>query len=168
MAENHPANALLRSWFDLRVNEMREPTRYVLACRICRAFLSNPVRAIVTYPQLLEHCENHADGLGIASGWFLAPSLELRKVFVKETGTQLDVPGSFASLGDVSEMVKYTKPRHKLIGCCGINGDDGPNRACICGAIVGTEFSECFQTQRFEPDMKNTEWIRLDKEELTK
>lgn len=39
-------------------------------------------------------------------------------------------------------------------GCCGSSGSDGPNRACLCGAIVGTEWSDCWTQAevRFNPD----------------
>ncbi|MFN7128826.1 MAG: hypothetical protein ACK4OJ_07145 [Brevundimonas sp.] len=29
-------------------------------------------------------------------------------------------------------------------GCCGSDGLDGPNRACICGEVVATERSDCW------------------------
>jgi hypothetical protein len=29
-------------------------------------------------------------------------------------------------------------------GCCGLPGNRGPNRACPCGARIGTEMSECW------------------------
>lgn len=39
-------------------------------------------------------------------------------------------------------------------GCCGSDGCDGPNRACRCGAVVGTEWSDCWTQAevRFVPD----------------
>jgi hypothetical protein len=39
-------------------------------------------------------------------------------------------------------------------GCCGSDGCDGPNRACICGAVLGTERSDCWTPAeiRFLPD----------------
>ena len=39
-------------------------------------------------------------------------------------------------------------------GCCGSDGWHGPNRACVCGAIVATEWSDCFTQAevRFLPD----------------
>lgn len=39
-------------------------------------------------------------------------------------------------------------------GCCGSDGSDGPNRACLCGAVVGTEWSDCWTQAelRFHPD----------------
>ncbi len=29
-------------------------------------------------------------------------------------------------------------------GCCGSDGMDGENRACNCGAVLGTEWSDCW------------------------
>ena len=29
-------------------------------------------------------------------------------------------------------------------GCCGSDGLDGPNRACVCGSVVATERSDCW------------------------
>ncbi|HRD46162.1 MAG TPA: hypothetical protein PLF78_06750 [Caulobacter sp.] len=29
-------------------------------------------------------------------------------------------------------------------GCCGSDGTDGPNRACLCGALVATQWSDCW------------------------
>jgi hypothetical protein len=39
-------------------------------------------------------------------------------------------------------------------GCCGSGGFDGPNRACVCGAVVATEWSDCWTQAevRFLPD----------------
>lgn len=38
-------------------------------------------------------------------------------------------------------------------GCCGSDGMDGPNRRCACGAVVGTETSDCwtYAEVRFDP-----------------
>lgn len=42
----------------------------------------------------------------------------------------------------------------KDVGCCGSDGCDGPNRACRCGAVVGTEWSDCWTQKevRLWPD----------------
>lgn len=29
-------------------------------------------------------------------------------------------------------------------GCCGSDGLDGPNRACVCGSVVATERNDCW------------------------
>jgi hypothetical protein len=38
-------------------------------------------------------------------------------------------------------------------GCCGSSGLSGPNRACVCGSVVGTEWSDCWTEAeiRFDP-----------------
>jgi len=54
----------------------------------------------------------------------------------------LDIhPGALASVGVDS-------------GCCGSDGMDGLNRACVCGAVLGTEWSDCWTPAeiRFDPD----------------
>lgn len=39
-------------------------------------------------------------------------------------------------------------------GCCGLDGQDGPNQACACGAVVGTAWTDCWTANevRFLPD----------------
>jgi hypothetical protein len=38
-------------------------------------------------------------------------------------------------------------------GCCGSSGFGGPNRACTCGLVLGTEWSDCWTEAelRFDP-----------------
>lgn len=45
-------------------------------------------------------------------------------------------------------------PHGRDNGCCGSDGMDGPNRACVCGAVVATEWSDCWTQAevRFLPD----------------
>lgn len=39
-------------------------------------------------------------------------------------------------------------------GCCGLDGQDGPNQGCVCGAVVGTAWTDCWTANdvRFLPD----------------
>jgi hypothetical protein len=39
-------------------------------------------------------------------------------------------------------------------GCCGSDGHDGNNRACSCGTVIGTEWSDCWTQAevRFLPE----------------
>jgi hypothetical protein len=39
-------------------------------------------------------------------------------------------------------------------GCCGSDGLDGPSRACLCGNLVATQWSDCWTVHevRFIPD----------------
>ncbi len=38
-------------------------------------------------------------------------------------------------------------------GCCGSDGLDGPNRSCVCGLVIGVEWSDCWTQAevRFQP-----------------
>jgi hypothetical protein len=38
-------------------------------------------------------------------------------------------------------------------GCCGSDGLDGPNRACLCGNLLATQWSDCWTVHevRFLP-----------------
>jgi hypothetical protein len=40
-------------------------------------------------------------------------------------------------------------------GCCGSDGMDGPNRACICGAFVATQWNDCWTQAEicFDPEV---------------
>lgn len=42
----------------------------------------------------------------------------------------------------------------KYYGCCGADGLDGPNLSCTCGAVLATEWSDCWTQAeiRFLPD----------------
>ena len=39
-------------------------------------------------------------------------------------------------------------------GCCGLDGQDGPNQGCACGALLGTAWTDCWTANevRFLPD----------------
>lgn len=45
------------------------------------------------------------------------------------------------------------RPTANDYGCCGSSGLSGPNRACVCGSVVGTEWSDCWTEAevRFDP-----------------
>jgi hypothetical protein len=44
-------------------------------------------------------------------------------------------------------------------GCCGSDGCDGDNRACLCGAVLGTQWSDCWTQaeMRFRADAVKVE-----------
>lgn len=46
------------------------------------------------------------------------------------------------------------RPVGSAAGCCGLDGQDGPNQACTCGAVVGTAWTDCWTANdvRFLPD----------------
>lgn len=39
--------------------------------------------------------------------------------------------------------------RSRLNGCCGLDGQDGPNKICLNGHEIGTEISDCWLANAF-------------------
>lgn len=53
----------------------------------------------------------------------------------------------------------------KCAGCCGMDGCDGPNRACgSCKTLVGTESSDCWTPSLFVVHAETTRWIPANKD----
>jgi len=42
----------------------------------------------------------------------------------------------------------------RVAGCCGLDGSNGPNQGCACGAVLGTAWTDCWTANevRFLPD----------------
>jgi len=42
----------------------------------------------------------------------------------------------------------------EVAGCCGLDGQGGPNQGCACGAVLGTAWTDCWTANevRFLPD----------------
>ncbi|MFD9458624.1 hypothetical protein ACFWBC_36775 [Streptomyces sp. NPDC059985] len=59
----------------------------------------------------------------------------------------LALAASLRGAGFIIETHGDEWPRHRTSdapgGCCGAPGDGPPNRACRCGAAVGSEMSDC-------------------------
>jgi hypothetical protein len=66
---------------------------------------------------------------------------------IQEDGTYFHGrSGEFiVNLGDVVN-VHLTTDFHRLNGCCGLDGCDGPNLQCdTCGIYVATKMTDCWQ-----------------------
>lgn len=68
------------------------------------------------------------------------------------------VPCYLIRLDDLKDIVGLTSEAHRLNGCCGLDGCDGPNRVCECGNLVGTEKSDCWTPRVFIPNNETTKW----------
>jgi len=64
-------------------------------------------------------------------------------------GSHLYSPALSISVNPVDVIQGATVSAGRDNGCCGSDGMDGPNRACRCGAIVGTEWSDCWTLAEF-------------------
>ena len=80
-----------------------------------------------------------------------------------ETEDPLDlVPQYWVNPDDLCEAVGLTKRRERLNGCCGLDGLDGPNQLCACGAEVGTLQTDCWTPRVFIPERATTTWTKLE------
>lgn len=134
----------------------------VLRCRSCGSDLSAPVQvyqagiAGFTKPVFVDY--QHV----IESGYAFK-SLE---PYRKRMGPGKDplgfTPQYWMTVRDLLPIVGLTSDPRRLNGCCGLDGCDGPNRVCACGADVGTEMSDCWTSYLFIPDPSATNWHSAD------
>jgi hypothetical protein len=73
-------------------------------------------------------------------------------------------PQFWVNRADLTEAVRLTKKRGRLNGCCGLDGVDGPNQLCSCGAEIGTLKTDCWTAHVFIPEPTGTRWERLPEE----
>jgi hypothetical protein len=102
-----------------------------LACRNCTIRLSNDLQPI----SQSERDEAHG-----------ADFLPLGKV-IQEDGTYFRGRSGVyvVNLGDVVN-VQLTSDSHRLNGCCGLDGCDGPNLQCeSCKTYIATKMTDCWQ-----------------------
>lgn len=99
-------------------------------CRKCEATLSSLVRLLGEGVHL-----RAIDG---------QPALNPGQYAVSEGEALGDSVGCFVlNIGDVVGTKRHSN-RGRLNGCCGLDGLDGPNILCECGAEIGTEKSDCW------------------------
>lgn len=60
---------------------------------------------------------------------------------------------------DLSPAVRNSDDMTRLNGCCGLDGCNGPNQLCSCGAEIGTLRTDCWTPYMFIPEPTNTTWI---------
>lgn len=137
-------------------------TRQRLTCSKCTAPLSKPV--------LFSHIRRVDFQCELKE----SPSLSGIAKFIYEDRWHKKQPRNLWNLSvlrvwmnrnDILSNVKSTLDLRMLgtakfqSGCCGINGWlSGPNMACMCKEIVGTEFSDCETFDAFVPDIEVTTW----------
>ena len=135
-----------------------EAPRGVLVCARCRADLSRPVVLFrstdpgIVPPQF--HDKKHVmnDGCAFVSD----------HAYRQSSGNPRDpldfTPQIWMTIRDLLPAVQLTTDHRRLSGCCGLDGCDGPNRVCTCGAYVGTEMSDCWTSCLFIPAPGATDW----------
>ncbi|MFY9352349.1 MAG: hypothetical protein WBL20_24030 [Sphingobium sp.] len=79
--------------------------------------------------------------------------------FTDEPGLLEFLPQYWLNPDDLTDQVRLTKNHKRLNGCCGLDGTDGPNQLCRCGAEIGTLKTDCWTPRMFIPVPQTTHWI---------
>ena len=102
----------------------------VFECPVCRAKITRPVLPL-----------EPGVGLCVADGKDAVPA----GYFGINTPDYWS-DGSGRVLVNLNDLVgtKHHSDLHRLNGCCGLDGCDGPNLVCLNGHEIGTERSDCW------------------------
>jgi|SRR5215831_9113867 len=97
------------------------------SCPLCRAVITRPLSPLGPDQRLCLE-----DGKAAVPEGF----------FGVKTGDQWSAEGSI--LVNLSDLVEthHHSDLHRLAGCCGLDGMDGPNLVCVNGHEIGTEKSD--------------------------
>ncbi len=101
--------------------------RHIVVCRACGARLSVPLGELP--PEV---------PLGRENGRDLVPAGAFTR---RRHGS---VSGQVLIRAGDARNVRPHPDSGRRAGCCGLDGLDGPNVVCACGAEVGTEWSDCW------------------------
>jgi hypothetical protein len=130
----------------------------ILKCRNCGEDLSLPV-TIFDADSVEFHQPAFVDGEDVMRQGFVFMSRKPYRFCPEGPPDPLEfTPQYWMTMKDILENVHLTKDAKRLNGCCGLDGCDGPNRVCSCGAYVGTEMNDCWTSYLFVPCPSNTEW----------
>lgn len=134
-----------------------------LICRACQAVLTKSLVPVETADAVSDgFCapDGRAQWSVANKGFVLHLTDAVRQVINREQGWALNTDDVWVNPDDLAEDVTLVDGYSTQ--CCGPDGFEGPNRQCACGALVGTEQSECFQEGIFRPDEEATYWLKTD------
>jgi hypothetical protein len=136
--------------------------RKKLHCAACGIALTRPLAILsgkdpaVTPPEM-------EDGKPMTPAGIAFESYEPIGLSSLDTPTLLgSVPQYWLNPDDLTKVVRMTKDKGRLAGCCGLDGCDGPNQLCGCGAEIGTLRTDCWTPRVFVPAPTLTEWREED------
>ena len=137
----------------------------ILGCYACGSPLTRPVKLVSRDMHGVEEPNSQCDDPhqeiieeGIA---YQSRKPRVQSFDGRGPGHRLDFrPQYWLTPRDLLDHVGYSPIPTRHQGCCGLDGMDGPNRVCACGAEVGTEQSDCWTGQLFVPDPDTCVWIK--------
>ncbi|MCW6535419.1 hypothetical protein [Sphingomonas lycopersici] len=132
-----------------------------LSCTNCGALLT----AMITIPPLANPMEAELAFVDqkplTPPGTAFLSSTPMSGSTDKQRRAPLDFsPQYWLNPQDVEAAVEPVDDPHRLNGCCGLDGCDGPNMRCrICKTEVGTRQSDCWTSDVFIPEPGVTRWL---------
>lgn len=132
-----------------------------LFCKSCGFQLTRLLRPVATLAERDRICwfDRDSGTAPIPAGYVLIIAGEMLRDMEGEIRPFDTPPVAWLNLADVEKGAGYTPKPNRRNGCCGMDGCDGPNRICFCGAEIGTERSDCWTWHIFIPHAENTIWI---------
>lgn len=133
--------------------------KQILCCAACGARLTRALNVVSgKAPDVAP--PDHEDGKPLTPCGTAFKSWEpIERSYGKEPALLEFAPQYWVNPDDLAEKVCNTTDARRLNGCCGLDGCDGPNQICSCGAAVGTLRTDCWTPLVFIPDPGSTYWI---------
>ncbi|MDH7974425.1 hypothetical protein QH494_19725 [Sphingomonas sp. AR_OL41] len=131
----------------------------MLICRSCGRQLSRPVNLLeedapkAPTPTIEDQVPPFAEGIAL-----IVREEPIRTVIVGDPHPLSVTPQAWMNPNDLLKTVRNSNLASRLNGCCGLDGCDGPNQLCVCGAEIGTRLSDCWTMNVFVPLQEATEW----------
>lgn len=133
----------------------------VLTCNMCNARLTVPLEIRSGKDPSVIH-PTQIDRLPLTESGIAFKAYEpIERSYGGKPAALEFVPQYWVNPEDVTEAVRMTKNMLRLNGCCGLDGCDGPNQICECGAEIGTLRTDCWTPTVFIPVPQTTLWIEI-------
>ncbi|MCF8880270.1 hypothetical protein L5876_10625 [Hyphobacterium sp. SN044] len=139
----------------------RDFLHIVLRCRQCGTDLTGPVQMQFWSPGPDSVPASWPDDRQTFSGLGVAVRVKQPYVWRHGDGPRPHLghlPIDFIHPNDLADDVRLTEKQQYRNGCCGLDGCDGPNQLCQCGAEIGTLMTDCWTLYGFVPEPGETYW----------
>lgn len=133
----------------------------VLVCNMCDAHLTGPLELRSGKDPEVTH-PTHVDRSPLTESGIVFKAYEPIERSMSGEPARLEfTPQYWVNPDDLTKAVQMTKDMRRLNGCCGLDGCDGPNQICDCGAEIGTLRTDCWTPKVFIPVPQATSWIEI-------
>lgn len=138
--------------------------KQALFCNACGHQITEGLRLIETPSDAARLCrfDEAGDMAPVPPGYALLIDERMSRDLSDRIAGVTALPAHWLNLSDLRADIGYAPQPGRCNGCCGLDGMDGPNRICRCGAEIGTERSDCWTWHIFTPLEQTTTWINDD------